>query len=512
MSLVPPRPQWARPALAVLLAVLVGSGWYLFAEWSIAHRWGYSLDDSWIYAVYAKSVATGHGYSFNPGERVAAATGPLYVFILAGLYSLFHDVVIPAKILGILCLTASSLLLMSTVRRLSIDKELPPLIAGVLLALSPPVLWGVLGGLEVPICLLAVCTGLYFYVDERRTAGCLCWALSIWLRPEAILLAGLGIAGAGTKISRSQLALTALGAAAIAGSYLLFNQAVGGWIFPSSAKVAAHPGSHFLASQWTMVKQWADLWLGWIGARRLGLHAIVLLPGIVVGSILLVRRLPALPAFFLLLPVALAIIRPWAGQLDRYLVPMIPFGILLGVIGLEHLCRRLAGVRATSALIAVGLVCIAWQCYTARKVGIAHGWNVQNINGMQRYIGETAAKAIAPGDTIAVNDVGAIGYFSGCYVVDLVGLTSPVRTFPDNLARYRPKYLILYPDWFQDFAAIDPVTDQIVFYDGDSTFKYSPFLGVRLRNNTISSRNTMYLYERMSRSQTGASRPQLIVH
>jgi hypothetical protein len=511
MNLVPRRPQWARPILAVLLAVLVGTSWYLFAEWSIAHRWGYSLDDSWIYAVYAKNVATGHGYSFNPGERMAAATGPLYVFILSGLYSLFRDVVIPAKILGILCLAASSLLLMSAVRRLSIDKELPPLIAGVLLALSPPVLWGALGGLEVPVCLFVVCAGLHLYVHERWVWGCLCWALSVWLRPEAILLALLGIAGASTRLSRSQLALTVLGSTAIVGGYLLFNQAVGGWILPSSAKVAAHPGNHFLVSQWAMMKQWADVWLGSIGARRLGLHAVLLLPGIVVGSVLLIRRFPALPAFFILLPISLAVVRPWAGQLDRYLVPMIPFGILLGLIGLEHLCRRLSGARVV-ALLATGLVCVLWQAYTARKVGIAHGWNVQNINGMQRYIGETTAKATTPGDTIAVNDVGAIGYFSGCYVVDLVGLTSPVRSFPDNLARYRPKYLIIFPDWFQDFGAIDPVTDQVVFYDADSTFKYSPFLGVGLRHNTISSRNTMYLYERLGRNQTGASQPQLIVH
>jgi hypothetical protein len=332
----------------------------------------------------------------------------------------------------------------------------------------------------------------------------------VWLRPEGVLLALLGGVSA-LKLPKSQLIITAVAMVAIVGGYLLFNQAVGGWVLPSSAKVAAH-SENVLVAQWTMMKQWADLWLGSIGARRLGLLPVVLLPGIVVGSILLGRRFPALPAFFIILPAVLAVVRPWAGQLGRYLIPMIPFGIVLGVIGLEHLSRRLSGAHSRSTFIAIGLACVVWQGYTARKVGIAHGWNVQNINGMQRYIGETTAKATTPGDTIAVNDVGAIGYFSGCYVVDLVGLTSPARSFPDNLARYRPKFLMIFPDWFQDFAAIDSVTDQIVFFDADSTFKYSPFLGVRLRHNTISSRNTMYLYERMGRSQTGASRPQLIVH
>ena len=59
---------------------------------------------------------------------------------------------------------------------------------------------------------------------------------------------------------------------------------------------------------------------------------------------------------------------------------------------------------------------------------------------------------------------------------------------------------------------MDWKTNQVVFYDPDSIYKYSPFLGVRLRKNTISSRNTMYLYERMPKAETGMSRVQLVVH
>ena len=65
----------------------------IFAEHGIANLWGFSLDDSWIYATFAGNLATGHGYSFNPGETIGGATGPLYVFILAGLYKLFREVI-----------------------------------------------------------------------------------------------------------------------------------------------------------------------------------------------------------------------------------------------------------------------------------------------------------------------------------------------------------------------------------------------------------------------------------
>jgi hypothetical protein len=46
----------------------------------------------------ARNLATGKGFAFNPGEPVAESTGPLYTFILAFFYALFHEVVWSAKI------------------------------------------------------------------------------------------------------------------------------------------------------------------------------------------------------------------------------------------------------------------------------------------------------------------------------------------------------------------------------------------------------------------------------
>jgi hypothetical protein len=242
------------------------------------------------------------------------------------------------------------------------------------------------------------------------------------------------------------------------------------------------------------------------------MHAVLLLPAIVVGSVIAFRRWPALVAYFIVFPMSLAMFRAWGGQFGRYIVYCVPFGIILGVIGFDRISRRFLGRRHAVGLLVFGLICFGWQAYSARKVGIAHGWNVQNIEGMQKFIAEATRKATSPGDTIAVNDVGAIGYFSGCYVVDLVGLVSSKRAFPDYLRLYKPKYMIIFPDWFEHFAAIDQQTGQVVFYDGDSTYKYSPFLGVRLKRNTISSRNTMYLYERMGRNEIGVRNVQIVVH
>ena len=40
--------------------------------------WNVEMDDAYIYYTYARNIATGHGYVFNPGERILGTTSPLY--------------------------------------------------------------------------------------------------------------------------------------------------------------------------------------------------------------------------------------------------------------------------------------------------------------------------------------------------------------------------------------------------------------------------------------------------
>jgi hypothetical protein len=477
-------------------------------EREIAGLRGFPLDDSWIYATFARNLATGHGFSFNPGEPIAGATGPLYVFILALLYLVFHDIVWPAKVLGILCLGASSLVIYHTARRILPGNRAAPLLTGLLVALSPPLLWGSLAGLELPVYLLLACVGANLYVREKWTLAVLSWAIGVWLRPDGLFLVLLGLL-LRPKISLKNSVAPLMAATAVLGAYLGFNYLVGGQALPSSVGVKTHLGLNLGATEWGMLKHWADLW-GLADKGRVGLHAPLLLAGMVVGAYLSFRRWPAVIAYAVLFPFAFASFGSSAGQFDRYIAYVVPFVVLLAVVGFDRVAHRAVPQRALAAVMILGVVCLGWEAYTARIAGIGYGWNVQNINGMQRYIAEDARKALAPGDTIAVNDVGAMGFFSGCYVVDLVGLVSPKREFPENLRFYRPKFMAIFPDWFQKFGTVDRNTGQVVFYGADSTYKYAPFVGIRLKNNTISARNTMYVYKRMGRDDAVTGRVPLV--
>lgn len=488
----------------IVLAALLGAGWFLLAEHEIAGKWGFSLDDSWIYATFARNLATGHGYSFNPGESIGGATGPLYVFILAALYLIFHDPVLPAKVLGMLCLSASSLLVYRAARNLDQTDEVKPILAGLLVALSPTLLWGAQSGMEIPVYLLLACLGIYCYTLERWTLVAVCWSAGVWLRPDGIFLALLSIVARPKVTLRNTIGPVAA-AGSIFGAYLLFNYVVGGAPLPSSVGVKSSLGGDFIGRELSMGTQWLWLWGISLRPESPGHHFALLIPAMVAGAITFGRRLPAFVAYAFGFPFLFGALGPSGGQHARYIAYVVPFGILLGCGGIGALAGRALGRRYLRAYIVLGLLCIGWQVYVGRKVGIAHGWNVQNINGMQRFMAERIRKVASPGDTIAVNDVGAMGYFSNCYIVDLVGLVSPKRSFPENLKLYHPRFLAIFPDWYRDFAARDPQIDNVVFYGADSTWKYSPVVGVGLHKNTISSRDVMVLFERMRPSDSGSA-------
>lgn len=495
----------------VVLMVFVCSGWFLYAEYRIAGDWGFSLDDSWIYATFARNIATGHGYSFNPGERIAGATGPLYALILALLYRVFHNIVWSAKLFGIGCLAASSVLMVLAMSRLQPRSRLPRLVAGLLVGISPSLVWGAVSGMEIPLYLLLVCLGIHSYVKERWTLAAIYWSLGVWVRPDGLLLALMGIF-LRPKMTVKNVAVTFLAVAPVLAAFFTFNYVVGGHFMPNSVLTKTHFGQSVPLRAWEMMRQWAAIWGLSTRPSDAAEHSLVLFPAMIVGAVRLGRRLPAVAIFILALPLALAAFGASGGAHGRYIMPVIPFGVLLGVVGLDYLCRRAFRKKFGPALVVLTLVCVAWQVRAVERKGRVHGWNVENINDMQRLLAENVRRNASPGDTIAVNDVGAMGYFSGCYVVDLMGLVSPLRSFPDNLRIYRPKYVVVFPSWFKQFLSADPQTKVMLFYDPDSTHKYALIAGAGLRFNTISSRDKMLVFARMRREEESPIRVPMTWH
>ena len=121
-----------------------------------------------------------------------------------------------------------------------------------------------------------------------------------------------------------------------------------------------------------------------------------------------------------------------------------------------------------------------------------YAWNVDNINKMHVALGQWAAENTPPGTTLALNDIGAIAYFSERPVLDLAGLITP-KVVPllrspnrdallaDFMAERNAGYVIILPNWFPGLAARDDVLEEAH--------------RVTLERNTIVGGDTMVVYQ-----------------
>ena len=478
-------------ALVLVALVLASACLFLSRERAIAHVWGFPLDDSWIHAVFARNIASGQGFSFNPGERVAGSTAPLYTILLALLYRVTGEFVWTAKVLGLLCQCASAVLILFAMLRWDPQGWIKAFLAALLVAISPPLLWGSLSGMEISLYLLFVCAGIYFLARGQPVLVTLCWAVGVWVRPDGLFLLALGVLLA--RRDRVKCALVALGALA---PFFLFNLAVGGTLFPQTVGAKAHLGIDLGKRTWNLLREWGALWGVPYKKTEALEHPALFLVGILAGAWALRRKQPLLALYAIGFPIALSLFRGESGSGKRYILYVIPFAAILAANGFEYLARKIRRERAREILIAAGAALVLWQgAYVAHKA-TQYGWNVQNIDKMQGYLGRLSHYLTNPGDRIATNDIGAIGFYSGRTIVDLVGLVTPSMPLPQALSRYRPELLIIFVDWFKDYADYDPGHDTFFFYDADSTHRYAVVAGVQLNHNTISSKDQMLLFKR----------------
>jgi uncharacterized membrane protein YidH (DUF202 family) len=143
---------------------------------------------------------------------------------------------------------------------------------------------------------------------------------------------------------------------------------------------------------------------------------------------------------------------PW------YVPPWTALAILALAFGFDELAARAAraaspafasAVRvATIFLVLVPLatlVAVAWQMRIHQRY-------VET--GTRRAIGEWLHAHAAPGDTIFLEPLGYIGYFSQLKTYDFPGLSSPevvaavragARTYPAIITRLKPRWVVLRP-------------------------------------------------------------------
>jgi arabinofuranosyltransferase len=484
---------------AVAGALVLGLALFVFREHQLAGVAGFPLDDSWIHFRFARNLAEGYGFSYNPGVPVAGSTAPLWTLLLGGLFAMSGSHPLLAKAVGAAASLGAALLGVRLALAWTGDRG-AALLAGALAALSAPLLWGALSGMEVSLAALLVTAGLLAHARDRDLAAALLLALAVLARPESVL--ALPLVWAAGPLTARRTALFAACAVAIVGPWVAFNLATAGSPLPAPAAAKIEGGlAGFLAgareplTTTLLTRPWrfSVEWAGWLGSVN-ALLPLLLLPGFWLLWRRGGRRLALPVALLALQPLAMALLAPYRSpefQEGRYSIHLVPMAFAVAALPVAALAAARDGAPGLAnfrRVLVVGLAVAAlvslWPAATR------YGWAVQNIEAMQVRLGRWVAANTPRDARLALNDVGAIGFLSRREVIDVMGLVTPAiipyrRAGEDGVLRYLeracPDYLIVFPAWFPRLTAM-----------GD---RFTAVERVRLARNTVAGAAEMVVYE-----------------
>lgn len=391
--------------------------------------WFQVNDDAWITFRYARSLALGDGPYYNPGERVEGYTNFLLMLATAAAIAVGGPGAGPlvAKAIGLASFAAAAALAAALAARLGVASPGVAAAAGGLVAASAGLALNATTGLETALFAALLTAGLFageagHAADRWRGAGVL-FALAALTRPEgayafAAVAAGRLVAGEGRGPARRRLLLDGALVAATVAAHLLWRHATydGEWL-PNTYHAKAGGFGAVPPLEYVRRFVWWQL--------TPFLAPCALLP-LALGAVEARRR--ALPPLALVAAGLLAV--PLAGS-DwmpgfRLLVPYLPAWAALGAVGLGLLLDRFR-VAGRGQLVAVAVAVAAafgWQAGERRDLL----WNAELRARGYAFGHAAAADFVAararPGDTVAVMDIGVIGWrLPAQRILDVTGLT-----------------------------------------------------------------------------------------
>jgi hypothetical protein len=452
--------------LGVVSALSIGG--YLITS-HFAYRIGFPLDDAWIHQTYARNLALYGEWAFTPGQPSGGSTGPLWSAILAVGHLLGLGPYIWTYIIGWLSLWSISLVGMFVFRDIFPETARFSIWVGLLISMEWHLVWLAGSGMETLLFALIATLILGCLMRQQENNGR--WAvigglvgISVWLRPDGITLLGPALMVLLFSIKDRRDGLRTgikllVGFLLVFIPYLVFNQLFAGSWWPNTffAKQAEYSELQNIAFLTRILEQ---SMLPLIGV------GVILLPGFILGWVDSIRekRWDRLAVFFWL--AGYLCIYAWrlpvTYQHGRYVMPMMPAAFVIGFAGMSkwvgketHKKWQWVFKRAWvgCVVLVVGSFWVLGAQAYARDVAYIESEMVATAHWLNQNIPEDS--------TIALHDIGAVGYFSNQNLLDLAGLISPdvipfIRDetrLGDYLDSQGVDYLVTFPDWYPELTS-----------------------------------------------------------
>ena len=232
----------------LLVGLLVAALFVALMLWTTGGYFVAQVSDLYVIAQYAQAMADGHPFRYNAGEApTTGATSLLHTAVLALAHALGarrEGLVAFAILLGAALYLASLPLAVRVGTRVAGPRE--GLLAGALVALSGPVVWGYLYGSDIALflflALLLLERWLAFASGASPRGLALAGVLLATARPEGLLVGlGLGLASLRLRTVKRDRIWTWAPFAAGLGMLGLQRAVTGAWLATSVSEKALFP-------------------------------------------------------------------------------------------------------------------------------------------------------------------------------------------------------------------------------------------------------------------------------
>ncbi len=450
------------------------------------------LDDVYIHFQYARQLANGQPYVYNPGQPpTSGATSFLYPYVLAIGYTLGFqglNLGLWAMLIGALALLGSVWLVYWLAREFNGPDWLAVLVS-LIFGLTGAVQWHFMSGMETGLMMLFTLATLYAVVTDRLRLFVVAASLLALTRPEGGVLAVIAVAVAYIHRTRCTVSLQKrqpiwlLLPILMLGVQPLVNLLVTGSVVASGNSAKSLLG--MVPFYWDVVlgriwdnfsRMWGEFVTG--VSPREGLYIPFLIGPLALVALVisLLRRdrwhVSLLVLLWLLAgTAAIATLDTAFWHFKRYQMPLMALFFPLAAWALTQIFQRKdaaptggfaqaqSGNWARHAVplryMMIGLVGAALIIVLPTSTAFLHHFAL-NVNYvyLQPFQMARWLEANTPEDAlIAVHDVGMMRYMGGRNTLDMVGLTTPGaaaywRNGPGSIAEFliknRPDYIASY--------------------------------------------------------------------
>ncbi len=461
----------------ILISVFLGI-YYVYNQFSKNGYFSFPLDDPWIHLTFAKNFLEYGAYSYFKDEVITSgSTSPLYTFIAAFLFLVFKNEFILSYFLGVFffgLLTFVSFKL----AQVEIFYSISALIFALLVALQPKLGLISVSGMETTMFIAFCLITVYFYRKEKFMLAGVFGGLTVWTRPEGIILVFTIFVDSFVQklfyktrfaqefFDKKKYLQFALSLVIIIILYFIFNYSLSGSLFPNTykAKIAYYFGSdrsrflknavfdYFTEGEFLLV-------------AFLFVFAFIFL---VIDTF----RKNYNPSFLYFLFIVMFILiyyieLPFSHRFGRYLMPLIPFYLFVAYNGLHQIVFYLYNKSKTDQSGGLNFVFVLVTGFTLliSISKIPENAEELTITGKYHYdrhikIAEWLKQNTNESDIIATHDIGAIAFYSKRKVVDMVGLINPeiseylkdkrsTEFLKEHLLKNKVTYFATMRNWFE---------------------------------------------------------------